>query len=254
MLDNGGQGAAGVRIGSPRLDCFGFGEGVAVPGRADAWADKRVDAIPSTLRLWDGFFRHVRPRDRIVDIGCGLGATVMELHQRGYRFSTGIDINQAAVAAARRSAESLGLPPGLVTAADARRTELASGSFDAAIMQALLCVLADAGSRAQAVKEAARLLTPGSLLHIADFLQAWHVDLYRERYLAGESKYGETGTFDAVDSAGKDLYVAHHFSERELAELLRSANFTIEEFAYRPVVTRSGNSIYGFVAIGRRLG
>jgi SAM-dependent methyltransferase len=225
---------------------------IIMPHSTSDWAHKSIDEIPSTLHLWDRLFRYIDRQHAIVDMGCGLGSTVIALHQRGYDKAVGIDVNDAAIGTARRLGAVLGLPPSAFQTADARRTGLPSASFHAAILQAVLCLIDDPTTREDVVAEAARLLAPGAIIYIADFLQAWHLDLYRDRYLAGYQQYGEWGTFNVVNSDGQRMYTAHHFTDRELVDLIRAAHFRIEEFEYHPVVTRSGSSIWGLVAIARR--
>lgn len=57
------------------------------------------------------------------------------------------------------------------------------------------------------------------------------------------------GTFEVYDEEGNFLYLAHHFSEKEIVSLIDECGFTLRDFIIRKFTTRSGNSVYGFVII-----
>jgi SAM-dependent methyltransferase len=211
------------------------------------WSTASLATISSTLRphpmLWD----LLRPEHHIVDLGCGFGELVRHLHFTGFSRAVGLDINPRVIEQAILQSP---IHEHAFAVGDARRTGLATGSCDIVIAQALLTVLAERPDRLAALQETRRILAPDGTLYLADFAQAWHSPVYAERYRRGVEMYGEIGTFDAPGpSAGDGTYVAHHFSERELIELLEAATLRVQCFRYRRVTTRSGNRIYGMCII-----
>jgi ubiquinone/menaquinone biosynthesis C-methylase UbiE len=220
--------------------------------RQSRWTNAPVSTIPSTLHLSDELHDCLGACRSVVDLGCGVGLTALELNVRGHLAYTGVDINEAAIGVAERLVGRKGLGLGSFEVADARGTRLEGSQFDLTMMQALLTVVESAADREAVMSEARRLLRPGGGLYVADFLQAWHLPLYRERYLQGVERFGEEGTFEVPGEDDGFMYVAHHFSEREIVHLMTGSGFEVTSFSHRRVRTRSGNHVPGFVAMGRR--
>lgn len=94
--------------------------------------------------------------ERILDVGCGTGATLRFLTDTYQVEAYGADISPAAV---NRAGE--GFPEGRVVAADACALPFEDGSFDAVFLE---CVLTLIEKPHQALAEAARVLRPGGRL------------------------------------------------------------------------------------------
>lgn len=168
----------------------------------------------------------------------------------GAKTVVGIDISRRALlrAASRQETHR----PFFVVA-DVRNIPLSDVSVDVVIAEALMTTFADAWSRLSCLSEVHRILAPGGSLLMVDFAQNWHLDLYRERYLAGATLGGELGDFEVRDDVtGSFLYSAHHYSERELTELVREAGFHIENFRYKPATTWRRHQVYAMLLEGRK--
>jgi SAM-dependent methyltransferase len=216
------------------------------------WSTAPLSAIASTLRPHPILLQRLKTSDRILDFGCGQGGLVCELQQKGYRDAEGIDVNRAAIASARKQAGRISGQHANFVVGDVRSAPLETGRYDVVLSQALLTVLLDQADRKAALAEAHRLLCFNGLLYVADFCQAWHHPVYRERYRVGLRKYSDVGTFDAYGAdAEHPLYTARHFTESELVDLLLETSFEILDFCYDRVHTRSGNVIYGMFFVAR---
>ena len=140
-------------------------------------------------------------------------------------------------------------------AADVTALPFSDNSFSVAVAEGLLTTLDNVCDRVACLKEVARVLTPNGRLWIIDFAQNWHLDHYRKRYMNGLEEGLGLGNFEVRnENAGKCIYIAHHYSEREIATLLYEQGFSIDHFEYRRVKTYHGNSVYGMVLRGRTLG
>ncbi|MFL5403226.1 MAG: class I SAM-dependent methyltransferase [Gemmatimonadales bacterium] len=67
--------------------------------------ESSLQRFRSDFRVWDKHFGRLLPpgrEARILDVGCGQGALVYWLHQRGYARAEGIDVSGEQVAAAQR--------------------------------------------------------------------------------------------------------------------------------------------------------
>jgi arsenite methyltransferase len=100
------------------------------------------------------------PGGRVLDIGCGAGATV-ELMIRDYRLdATGIDLSTRLVSLGRERVPNLPLVIG-----DATRLPFADGLMDGVFME---CVLSSTGTIDQVLTEAHRVLRSGGRLVLTD--------------------------------------------------------------------------------------
>lgn len=98
------------------------------------------------------------PGDRLVDLGCGPGATAAVAAARGHRV-VALDRSVAAVVEARSASG------GGALAADGERLPLRSGSVDGAVAECVISALPD---KEAAVREVARVLRPGGSFVMAD--------------------------------------------------------------------------------------
>ena len=117
-----------------------------------------------TLRLVD--LAAIAPGQRVVDVACGSGATVLLLAREYGADAVGVDLGMRTIERAQREARA----PGLADRArfvhgDAEALPLADATFDAALSECSLCTFPD---KRQAVAEMARVLRPDGTIAIAD--------------------------------------------------------------------------------------
>ncbi|GAA1615305.1 hypothetical protein GCM10009733_009480 [Nonomuraea maheshkhaliensis] len=127
--------------------------------------------------VWDRELRRLRGDERLLDLGCGRGAVLLLAAGRLERGgATGVDRwrtkdqsgNRAPVT--RRNAELEGVSDRVeLVTADLRDLPFGDDSYDVVVASQSVHNVPDAEGRAQAVREALRVLRPGGLLLIADF-------------------------------------------------------------------------------------
>lgn len=98
------------------------------------------------------------PATRVLDVGCGPGATLDEMARRGLR-PVGVDYSPALAAEAASHAPA---PVG-----DAEGLPFRDGAFGAVFVE---CVLSAVPDKGRAVAEAARVLSPGGAVVLSDVI------------------------------------------------------------------------------------
>lgn len=181
------------------------------------------------------------PRDaRVLDIGCGYGRILAELADIGYADLVGFDPSKNMIERGRREHPGLDL-----RVMEDGRVPLPDGSAGAVLLVAVLTCVVDDAAQDALLAEARRLLKPGGIVYINDFMlndDARNL----ERYARHAQKYRLYGAFELPDGA----VVRHHSPER--AEAIVSPFETL--FHERSVFeTMNGNRSNGFTFVGRKL-
>ncbi|BDQ34042.1 class I SAM-dependent methyltransferase [Pseudodesulfovibrio portus] len=191
----------------------------------------------STFRL-DAFRQHVPEDAAVLDFGCGYGRTLAELRDAGYTKLTGIDFADSLIERGRKENPGLDLnayPGGPLPCAD--------DTFDAAVMLAVLTCMPETRTQAETLIELKRVLKPGSILYVNDFLlnrDKRNLDRYRD----GKERYGVYGTFDSGDGG----ILRHHDRNHMEALFFDFETLAFEEVTY---ATMHGHLSAGFYAILR---
>lgn len=192
--------------------------------QADAWA--QFVRTPGQDHYfhgynWPSFLELVPAAGRAtLDLGCGEGRGGVALHQRGHRM-TGVDSSPSLAQLARGTGAF-----DEVLVADAASLPLPDGGFDLVVA---FMSLQDMDDAAAAVREAARVLTPGGQI-VAAFVHPFaSAHLGRER--SEQRSYFEVQrTLDRVDHDGIEFafHQIHRPLERWLA-LFFEAGFSVAD-------------------------
>ena len=186
------------------------------------------------------FQNYVSKDAKIVDIGCGYGRTLNELHALGYRNLAGFDFSDAMIERGTRQFPFLDL-----NVMQEGSIPLDDNSVDAVILFAVLtCIVKDADQKAL-IDEIRRILKPGGILYVNDFLlneDARNLARY-EKY---RDAFGVYGAFELPEGA-----IVRHHSEDYIRQLLQ--DFRTEKFHPLTFTTMNGNRSNGFFFIGSKL-
>ena len=124
------------------------------------------------------FSNYVSRSDKILDYGCGYGRITLALHNLGYSQIIGYDTSAEMIARGIAEAPTLSLksysPPTIPEA---------NNSFDAIICCAVLTCLPDPELQREAIKEITRILRPGGVLYMAEFLRTSSINYNRKQAL-----------------------------------------------------------------------
>ena len=185
------------------------------------------------------FCRYVNRDAAILDVGCGYGRVLSELHALGFRNLCGIDFSEKLIARGKRQFPYLDL-----RVMENETIDFPDASLDAVLLCAVLtCIVADRDQEAL-IAEIRRILKPGGLLYVNDFLL--NTDLRnRKRYAAWEQVYETYGIFELPEGA-----VLRHHDRSHIRKLLSGfRELESEEVVYQ---TMNGHTSNGFYFAGRK--
>lgn len=186
----------------------------------------------------EAFGRWVKKGHVILDVGCGYGRTLHELKQEGFENLIGMDFAEGMIERGRQQYPGLDL-----RVKESEKIDLPDDSVDAVILFAVLTCIRDNDEQRELVKEIRRVLKPGGILYINDFLLNTD-DHNVPRYEKYAEKYGIYGVFELPEGA-----VCRHHDEGWIKELM--ADFTALEYENLIFTTMNGNKSNGFYFIGR---
>ena len=202
----------------------------------DSVSDTKEFTTPFQAEEFSGY---VSKDALIVDIGCGYGRTLNELFLLGYTNTVGYDFSAGMIDRGKRQFPHLDLK--IMTD---NRTDLSDGSVDAVILFAVLTCIAEDPEQEKLISEIYRVLKPGGILYVNDFLLNSD-ERNLTRYQKFEEKYGCYGVFELPEGA-----IVRHHSEERIDALLK--DFSGREFERLTFTTMNGNRSNGFFYIGEK--
>lgn len=187
----------------------------------------------------ESFSRYVGKDALIVDIGCGYGRTLNELHEQGYCRLIGFDFSSEMIKRGQRQFPDLDLRVKVD-----ETIALPDDSVDAVILFAVLTCIAKNEDQKQVISEIHRVLKQDGIIYVNDFLL--NTD---ERNISRYSKYQEQlgvyGAFELPEGA-----IVRHHSEEWIKKLLH--DFRQKEFEHLIFTTMNGHKSNGFYYIGQK--
>lgn len=181
----------------------------------------------------------VRREENILDVGCGYGRTLDELHHLGYTHLTGIDFSKGMIERGRSLYPYLNL-----YVKENSTIDFPDESFDAVILFAVLTCIISNEEQKSLIREIHRILKPSGILYVNDFLlnTDWRNLTRYERY---KEKYGIYGAFELPEGA-----ILRHHDKAWISSLL--SGFETIDFQSLTFTTMNGHTSNGFYFLGRR--
>jgi SAM-dependent methyltransferase len=172
-----------------------------LPDQSDYW--DRGAAKTFTHPLNADFLSALQPAERILDYGCGYGRSLAQLASLGFTNTVGVDFSREMIARGRREQPGLDLRH-----IDRPAIDEPDGSFDAALILAVLTCIVRDDEQAAVLQEIRRLLRPDGVLLISD-MPLQQDARNRARYAEGVVR-GPYGTFDTGDGGIVRHHTGHH--------------------------------------------
>lgn len=183
------------------------------------------------------FSKYVKRDSCILDVGCGYGRTLDELYHNGYRNLIGIDFSSGMIKRGKQQFPYLDL-----RVKEDTGIALPDASVDAVILFAVLTCIRTNEEQEQLLSEIKRVLRPGGILYVNDFLLNTD-DRNLLRYEKFKEIYGIYGVFELPEGA-----VCRHHDEIWIKQLLK--DFSEREYKHLIFTTMNGHKSNGFYFIG----
>jgi ubiquinone/menaquinone biosynthesis C-methylase UbiE len=182
-----------------------------------------------TIPLPAGLVSFLRGKSEktVLELGCGYGRACLFLRDKGFSV-VGVDIDKFQVGLAQQEAKSRGIQDGMdYVVNDAGNLCFPDSSFDAVAILGVL-TLVPRVERPKIMNEVKRVLKRTGYVFIEEFGRTWENPVYRKRYKEDIKVTEELGTVTVKDDAGRILHFGHHFTRKELLNLLE--DFQIVSF------------------------
>jgi len=175
----------------------------------------------------------------IVDYGCGYGRTLKQLYDVGYHNLIGFDYSSGMIERGKIEFSELDLRVSIDNSIACE-----SNTVDAVILFAVLTCIIDDVAQRSLMKEIERVLKPGGIIYINDFLVN-NDERNTNRYNKFMLKYNTYGVFELDEGA-----ILRHHKEEWINKL--TSDFRKEEYKEIVFRTMNGHTSNGFVFVGTK--
>lgn len=194
--------------------------------------------FPTPFQILE-FQKYVSPEMSILDVGCGYGRTLNELHNNSFKNLNGVDFSQKMVNRGLRLYPYLNLAKN-----NGNELPFPSGQFDAVILIGVLTSNFPTKEQEKIISEISRVLKSRGILYLSDFLLN-DDERNIKRYHKYIDEYGIYGVFKLKEGA-----VLRHHHESHISKLTKD----FEDLIFKKTVyrTMNGNKSKGFYYIGKK--
>ncbi len=182
---------------------------------------------------------HLDPASRILDYGCGYGRLAEQMWQAGFRRLIGVDPSREMIRRGRQTFPHLDLRQ-----ADGLPLSFPGECFELVLVAGVLTSMPEDEAQQAVIKEALRVLSPGGILCLVDFLLQSD-ERNRLRYALPRAPHLPYGVFELEDGA-----LLRHHSRGWIETLTRP--FHTLHFSEVQVTTMNGHRAQAFSYLGRR--
>ena len=189
--------------------------------REKMWIENfQAHETPASLKLAADYIESLHPGDTVLEVGCAFGRVTIFLANSRNVIVTGVDINPAEINYAKENPVHSKVDFALM---DGAQLELPDNGFNAVVMVGVIGGV-EPEIRERMLVEAYRVVRPGGTIAIAEFKMNLDDPSRVRKYEEDMRITGESGS-KIVRKGNKILFIAKHFTEDELTNLLLSAGF-----------------------------
>lgn len=203
----------------------------------DGVAYKKEFTTPFQMDLYS---KYISKDSKILDVGCGYGRTLNELYCSGYKNLYGIDFSKNMIERGKKQYPYINLK-----LKQDKSIEFEDDYFDSVIIFAVLTCIIDDNEQLLLINEIKRVLKPGGIIYINDFLLN-EDNRNIKRYQLFHEKYGTYGIFELPEG----VILRHH--SKEWIEHITSGfeKIVLDKVIY---TTMNGHKSSGFYFMGKNI-
>ena len=180
--------------------------------------ERKLYTIPLPSRLVNAI--EDGSEKNILEVGCGYGRACFFLNENGFNV-VGVDIDRVQIRLAQEEAKSRGIKGEIgFLLCDAENLCFPDSSFDAVTMLGVL-TLVSKSERFRIMSEVHRILKKDGYISVEEFGRTWENPVCAKRYRDDFKVTGELGTVTVKDETGRILHFGHHFTRKEILNLLQ---------------------------------
>lgn len=175
----------------------------------------------------------------VLDLGCGNGRILSELTKLGFSPLSGCDISPKMIELARKDFPEADLKVNIGSS-----LPFADNSFDTVVVLAVLTAIPDSSEQKNLIDEINRVLNPGGIVYIGDFLLNSD-ERNIARYQNYQEKHGTYGIFELPEEGA----ILRHHAQEYMKELLKPFKpLAMTQVTHK---TMNGHTSNGFYFAGR---
>jgi len=206
------------------------------------WLKIGANKTPSSVKIDNDFWKYFKPKDKILDVGCGWGRAVCECLKRGL-YVVGIDINKNEITELKKKK----LKGAEIRQGDILKIKLKK-EFNGVLLLGLLSALSKK-ERNKCLKRVNLPLVNGGYIHISEFEMS---DKFKERYENDFKITKEYGTLSVKDN-GKEIFRGHNFTKAEIFDLIKNSGFKAVKFKRAEFTSYHGRKRPGMMIIAQKI-
>jgi len=186
------------------------------------------------------FKKHIPPEMNILDVGCGYGRTLNELHKNGFKNLKGVDFSERMINRGLRLHPHLNLIKN-----NGDDLPFSDNSFDVVILIGVLTSNIQNEKQEELISEISRVLNDNGILYISDFLLN-DDERNLKRYKKFEDKYEIYGIFELPEGV-----ILRHHTQKHILKL--TEDYKKLYFENTVFNTMNDHKSNGFYYIGKKI-
>ena len=206
------------------------------------WLKIKANKTPSSVKIDNDFWKHFKPKDKILEVGCGWGRAVRECLKRNLDV-VGIDINRNEI----RELNRKNLKGAEIKYGDILKIKLRK-EFNGALMLGIISALSKR-ERARAFKKVNSFLMNGGYIHVSEFEMS---KKFKKRYDNDFKITKEYGTLSVKDN-GVEVFRSHNFTKTEIFDLIKNGGFKIVKFKRAEFTSYHKDKKPGMIIIAQKI-
>ncbi len=210
--------------------------------RQNFWEKIEANKTPSSVKIDNDFWKYFKPKDKILDVGCGWGRAIYECLNRDL-YVVGVDINENEI----KELKKKNLRGAEIKYGDILKMKLKK-EFKGVLMLGLLSVLSES-ERGKCLKRVRSFLIKGGYIHISEFEMN---NKFKKRYDSDFKITKEYGTLSVKDN-GTEIFRSHNFTKKEIFDLIKNGEFKIIKFKRAKFTSYHGHKRPGMMIIAQKI-